>query len=101
MCYIQFEDDTGSIELVVFQKVLDSCGGYISNNAALVVSGRISVRDEKEPQITVEDLAPIDSYIDPGPRKTSEGVAIRSDQTPCSPSPARENAAGIWTARSP
>ncbi|MBR0352598.1 MAG: DNA polymerase III subunit alpha [Oscillospiraceae bacterium] len=85
MCYIQFEDDTGSIELVVFQKVLDSCGGYISNNAALVVSGRISVRDEKEPQITVEDLSPIDSFLSqelpPGP----ENRPLRSPQQPYSP----------------
>ncbi len=66
MCYVQFEDDTGVIELVVFQRVLDTCGTYISDNAALVVSGRISLRDEKDPQITVEDLSPIDASLSQG-----------------------------------
>ena len=80
MCYVQFEDDTGSIELVVFQKVLDTCGGYIANNAALMVSGRISVRDEKEPQITVDDLAPIDSYISPAPGTVQEGAVLKSER---------------------
>lgn len=80
MCYVQFEDDTGSIELVVFQKVLDTCGGYIANNAALMVSGRISVRDENEPQITVDDLAPIDSYISPAPGTVQEGAVLKSEQ---------------------
>ncbi len=84
MCYIQFEDDTGSIELVVFQKVLDSCGGYISNNAALVVSGRISLRDEKEPQITVEDLSPIDSFLSSEMSSGQENRPLRSPQQPYS-----------------
>ena len=59
MCYIQFEDDTGAMELMAFQKVLDESGGYISENAALLVRGRISVRDEKEPQLMVDSVRPL------------------------------------------
>ena len=60
MCYVQFEDETGNMELVVFQRVLDVSGPAISSNAVLVVSGRITLRDEKEPQLTVEEITPID-----------------------------------------
>ena len=49
MSYIQLEDDTGTMELMAFQKVLDKGGMYIKDNAALLVRGRISARDEKEP----------------------------------------------------
>ena len=59
MSYIQLEDDTGSMELMAFQKALDSGGAYIKDNAALLVRGRISVRDEKDPQLMVESIRPI------------------------------------------
>ena len=64
MAYIQLEDDTGSMELLCFQRVLDTCGGYIADNAAVIVRGRISVRDEKEPQIVVESIRPISDAVD-------------------------------------
>ncbi len=59
MSYIQLEDDSGSMELMAFQRALDSGGAYIKENAALLVRGRISVRDEKEPQLMVESIRPI------------------------------------------
>ena len=59
MSYIQLEDDTGTIELIAFAKALDSGGGYVAENAALLVKGRISVRDEKEPQIVVDSIRPL------------------------------------------
>ena len=59
MCYVQLEDDSGSIELIVFQKALDVCGSYIVDNQAVLVRGRISVRDEKEAQIMVDSLRPL------------------------------------------
>ena len=65
MCYVQLEDDSGSIELIVFQKALDSCGAYIVDNAAVLVRGRISVRDEKEAQIMVDSLRPLSDLNSP------------------------------------
>ncbi len=59
MAYIQLEDTSGTIEMLAFQKILDISGGYIKEGAAIVVKGRISARDEKEPQIMVESLRPI------------------------------------------
>ena len=59
MSYIQLEDDTGSMELIAFQRALDSGGAYIQNNAAVIVKGRISVRDEKEPQLMVDSIRPL------------------------------------------
>ena len=59
MAYITLEDDTGSMELIAFQRALDTGGGYIRENAALLVRGRISVRDEKEPQLVVDSVRPL------------------------------------------
>ena len=40
--------DTASMELLCFSRVLD-CGAYMKENQAVVVKGRLSVRDEKGP----------------------------------------------------
>ena len=59
MCYVQLEDDSGTLELIVFQKALDLCGSYIVDNQAVLVRGKISVRDEKEAQIMVDSIRPL------------------------------------------
>ena len=59
MSYVQLEDDTGTMELVVFQRALDKGGSYLAENNAVIVRGRITARDEKEPQITVDSIRPI------------------------------------------
>ena len=64
MAYVTLEDDSGFMELICFQRALDSGGNYIKDNAALIVRGRISVRDEKEPQIMVDSIRPL-TDLDP------------------------------------
>lgn len=53
MAYVTLEDDSGSMELLVFSRVLGECGPYLRANTPIVAKGKISVRDEKEPQILV------------------------------------------------
>ncbi len=72
MSYIQFEDDSGAMELIAFQKVLDQSGPLIRDNAALLVRGRISIRDEKEPQLMVDRLQPLEEL----------GAAVPAPETP-------------------
>ncbi|MBR4157689.1 MAG: DNA polymerase III subunit alpha [Oscillospiraceae bacterium] len=59
MAYVTLEDDTGSIELIAFQRALDNGGSYVQEGASLLVNGRISVRDEKEPQLMVNGFRPL------------------------------------------
>ncbi len=59
MSYITLEDDTGSIELLAFQRALDNGGSYVQENAPLIVQGRISLRDEAEVQIMADSFRPI------------------------------------------
>ena len=59
MSYVMFEDDSGAMELIAFQKALEQGGAYLKENAVLLVRGRISVRDEKEPQLMVETIRPL------------------------------------------
>ena len=59
MSYIMLEDDTGSMELIAFQKALDSGGSYVHDNSAIIVKGRISLRDEKDAQLMVDSIRPL------------------------------------------
>ena len=75
MNYITLEDATGSMELIAFQRALDSGGSYVQNNNAILVRGRISVRDEKAPQLMVDSIQPLaelGARANPEPPKKKE-----------------------------
>ena len=59
MAYVTLEDDTASVELLCFSRVLNESGSYIRENSPILVTGKISVRDEKEPQIMVDTIRPL------------------------------------------
>ena len=62
MAYVTVEDDTAAIELLAFSNVLNQYGGYLRDNTAVVITGRLSLRDDKEPQIIVNRARPITDY---------------------------------------
>ena len=64
MAYITVEDDTAAIEMLAFSNVLNQFGGYLKENSPVVVTGRLSVRDEKEPQIVINRARPISDFAD-------------------------------------
>ncbi len=59
MAYVTLEDDTGAMELLCFSRVLEESSSYIRENNAVLAVGKISVRDEKEPQLMVDALRPL------------------------------------------
>ena len=62
MAYVTLEDDTASIEMLAFSSVLSQYGGYLKENQPVVVVGRLSLRDDKEPQIVINRARPIEDY---------------------------------------
>ena len=69
MAYVTMEDDTASIEMLAFASVLGQYGGYIRENSAVVVTGRLSLRDDKDPQILINRVRPISDYAAERPRE--------------------------------
>ena len=59
MAYVVLEDATGSMELLVFSRTLTESGAYLKANLPVAVSGRVSVRDEKAPQLMVDRVIPL------------------------------------------
>jgi len=64
MAYVGLEDDTGDIELLLFQRCIDAWGGMPAEGTPIMVRGKISQRDEtKPPQIVVDELYNIRNQI--------------------------------------
>ncbi|MBQ5711051.1 MAG: DNA polymerase III subunit alpha, partial [Oscillospiraceae bacterium] len=59
MAYVTVEDDTAAIEMLAFSNVLGQYGGYLREGEPVVITGRLSLRDEKEPQVIVNRARPI------------------------------------------
>ena len=59
MAYVMLEDATGSMELLCFSRTLTESGAYLKANLPVVVTGRVSVRDEKAPQLMVDRVIPL------------------------------------------
>ena len=82
MAYVTVEDDTAAIELLCFSRTLDACGACLQENQAVVVEGKLSVRDEKAPQIMCDSAVPLGGGAPqpaPGPaagEKLAEGSIL-------------------------
>ncbi len=59
MAYVNLEDDTASMELLCFSRTLNESGSFIRENSAILATGKISVRDDKEPQLMVDSIRPL------------------------------------------
>ncbi len=63
MAYISVEDDTAAVEMIAFSNVLTEYGGYLRENSPVVVTGRLSMREDKDPQIVINRARPITDYL--------------------------------------
>ena len=69
MAYVTLEDDTGSMELLVFSRTLSECGNYLTEGNAVIAEGKISVRDEKAPQLLCDRIHPLGEAGAPEPER--------------------------------
>ena len=67
MAYVTVEDDAASMEMLVFSRTLTECGPYLKEGVAILAEGRISVRDEKAPQLMCDRVRPLDQLSSGAP----------------------------------
>ena len=60
MAFVGFEDNFGELEVIVFPKVLEECGAYLSTEAALCIWGRLSMRDDEPPKLLAQSMFRLD-----------------------------------------
>lgn len=59
MAYVVLEDDSGSLELMAFSRTLEESGSYLQVNVPILVEGKLSLRDEKPPQVLCDRVFPL------------------------------------------
>ena len=61
MCFITLEDLYGTIECLVFPRIYDRLARMIQNDTVVVIRDTLSLREDEEPKLLVEDIRPLDS----------------------------------------
>ncbi len=82
MAYVMVEDELASMELLCFNRVIEQCGSYMQVNTPVVVKGRLSVRDEKPPQILCDSIYQLYKEVGqentpPAPEKPQVTIYLR------------------------
>ena len=81
MAYVMVEDELASIELLCFSRVIEQYSNYMQVNTPVLVKGRLSVRDEKPPQIMCDSIYPLnhgkENGEEPIPKKKSTTIYLK------------------------
>lgn len=72
MAFLTLEDLTGSIEVIVFPKTLDTVKSLCVTDSLVVVKGRISLKEDEAPKLLCESIEPLEKI-------NSSKVYIRAD----------------------
>lgn len=78
MAFTNVEDLSGTMEIIVFPKVLADYRSALQDNAVVVINGRVSVKDEENAKLVAEKITPIEEYSANGtaaPRPAQEKPA--------------------------
>ena len=77
MAFTNVEDLSGTMEIIVFPKVLADCRSALQDNAVVVINGRVSVKEEENAKLVAEKIVPIEEYSANGsaPRPAQEKAA--------------------------
>ena len=82
MAYITLEDDTAAVEMLAFSNVLSQFGGYLKENSPVVITGRLSLREDKDPQIVINRARPMSDFEGGMPVEPEEPRHERRDRMP-------------------
>ena len=82
MAYVTLEDNTASMEMLAFSNVLGQYGGYLREGEPVVITGRLSLRDDKDPQIVINRARPMSDFAQPEQQSQPESEPVRPAAKP-------------------
>ena len=68
MAFVQLEDMYGATEVLVFPKVYDRVGHLLTQDAPVLLTGRLSVREEESPKLLLDSVRPLSGESAEAPR---------------------------------
>jgi DNA polymerase-3 subunit alpha len=63
MCFVNFEDMTGTIEGIVFPKIYEVFKQQLTEGQILFIEGHISLKDEEDAKVIVDIIKPADTFV--------------------------------------
>ncbi|MBE5806837.1 MAG: DNA polymerase III subunit alpha [Clostridiales bacterium] len=69
MAFVQLEDLYGTTEVLVFPKVLERVGAELAPESPVLMSGRLSVREEESPKLLLDQVWPLGADVPEEPPK--------------------------------
>ena len=82
MCFVTIEDISASVECIVFSKLYADRVIHLQAGNVIVITGRLSLREEKEPTIICETIEPNPYNTlkrELGEKKQRKGIFLRID----------------------
>lgn len=64
MAFVNLEDIYGSVECIVFPKVLSEYSTLLQEDNLVAVSARLSIREDEEPKLLMQSALPLEEAID-------------------------------------
>ncbi|MEM1483987.1 DNA polymerase III subunit alpha [Oscillospiraceae bacterium PP1C4] len=64
MAFVQTEDTSGGIEMLVFPKVLAAFSGKINEGTVVIIKGKVSIREDEDAKLIAESVALPEEYED-------------------------------------
>ena len=61
MAFITVEDFKGTVELIVFSDCFEKSKAYLAEDRIIMLTGRVSTRENENPKVIVSDIIPLDS----------------------------------------
>ncbi len=80
MAYVTVEDDTASLEMLAFSNVLSQYSSLLKENQPVVIVGRLSLREDKEPQIVINRVRHISDFSNQS-APTQEAWPVQQERT--------------------
>ena len=81
MAYVTVEDDTAPIELVVFPRSLQQCGAYLTEDNAVLLTGKIDAREDEAPKVLLNEAQPLtESVVNSMLTADNPGRSVYTDQ---------------------
>lgn len=80
MAFITVEDFTGSIEAIIFPKVLSRLDSVLAENSIVMLHGRLDVKDDEGSKLLVDSAAPFTGVVESFKIRLSDEQLTRLDK---------------------
>ena len=81
MAFSTVEDLTGTMEILIFPKTLTECREALQDNAVVVVSGRVSVKEDEPAKLLADGVVPVEKFRPGRPAAARSTTAEQQKKT--------------------